>query len=436
MPRKPSPFPELRRRLTEVVQRAGKYQVEGLPIPTAAYENELDEAARAGDVPRAEAVVKRAEMLVARADQDWGWLRELLQRVDGLRGIAETVGLDLARIDARVGNPRGQLLGEALTPASLEKAAAGASFALAVLNDAIPKYIAQEAQVLGVSIRRARDRGEDVREAVGAFSHLIRSLQDPALGASAERLVNARKAVARIPRAPPVAAVSDAEEDEILSEARNLARRLHRIKTRAHGATDAVRLITQVRQALSQDRQYASPEEELEAAWAEVDRLAREKRLAAAGPALAGPGSPATEDDEEEEPEEPEETEEEEEDEDDEEAGPMSIVPPPVPPALRPASTPGSLSSRPTGASAAGPRLPMPIVPPVRPVPDEGSSEPTRPSPDALAEGAGPTANRPTRIAIASAYVPPTLEGTEEQPASSSATGPAAARRQRSRHRD
>ena len=125
-PRKTSPFPQLRRRLAEAQERAGPYQAEGLPIPTAQLESDLDEALRAGDVGRAEATVKRAEALLARADQDWGWLRELLSRVDGLRAVAETVGLDLARIDARVGNPRAQLLGEPLTPTSIEKAAAGA----------------------------------------------------------------------------------------------------------------------------------------------------------------------------------------------------------------------------------------------------------------------------------------------------------------------
>ncbi len=436
MPRKPSPFPELRRRLAAVVDRAGKYQVEGLPIPTAQLENELDQLTRAGDVAGAETLVKRAEMLLARADQDWGWLRELLQRVDGLRGVADTVGLDLARIDARVGNPRAQLLGEPLTPASLEKAAAGASFALAVLNDALPKFIAQEAQALGLSIRRARDRGEDVREAVGAFSHLIRSLQDPALGASAERLVAARKAVARIPRAPPVAAMSGADEDEILSEARNLARRLHRIKTRAHGATDAVRLISQVRQALSEDRRYASPEEEVEALWAEVARLSKEKQLAAAGPALDTETSGEGEEPEEPGPEHEEEEPDEETEEDDEEAmedeepePPISRAPAVAAPVRPAVATAGS--NRPAAS-----RLPMPIVPPLEPVPDEGAGAPPAPGPDALSDGAGPKAPRPTRIAIASAYVPPDLGGGDDSKESVLPTPQGPARRLRSRHRD
>ncbi len=412
MPTKRSPFPDLRVRLDGTEERAQRYQEEGLPVPTSQLRTEFEAAVRAGDVERADGVVKRAEALLARADQDWGWLSELLQRVDGLRGIADTVGLDLARIDARVGNPRAQLLAEPLTTTSLEKAAAGASFALAVLNDAIPKYVVTEAQALGVSIRRARDRGEDVREATVAFTSLLRALQEPVLTSTAERLVEARRAVARIPRAPSVAAVSDEEEDEILSEARNLARRLHRIKTRAHDATDAVRLISQVRQALSEDRdrRYVSPEEEVEALWAEVDRLTREKRLAAIGPPTEAevPGDDdetyigAGDSDEEDEPEE-------------------EVVAPRVPTgttpiaeltfaqrappvAARPVSAPATPVARPAES-----RYPPPIVPPVRPLLDEQAGVKPAPSPDTLSEGAGPRVPRPTRIAIASAYVPPEI---------------------------
>jgi hypothetical protein len=413
MPSKPSPFPDLRRRLGEAEGRAQRFQAEGLPIPTGQLLTEFEQAVRAGDVERAEAAVKRAEALLARADQDWGWLGELLQRVDGLRGVADTVGLDLARIDARVGNPRAQLLSAPLTPTSLEKAAAGASFALAVLNDAIPKYIVAEAQSLGASIRRARDRGEDVRAAATAFTKLVRTLQEPVLAATAERLVEARHAVARIPRAPAVAAVSEAEEDEILREARNLARRLHRIKTRAHDATDAVRLITQVRQALSEDRRYASPEEEVEALWAEVDRLTKEKRLATAGPPLeteaAGPdedveGAPEAADEEEEE-EAPEGV-----------AAALLRERPPAadqPPsrsyvAFAPSTTLAPAAPPPRRASLL---RPAPMVPPVTPLPDERVGVVPPQGPEGLANGAGPRTPRPTRIAFAAAYVPPDLTG-------------------------
>ena len=412
MPKKTSPFPDLRRRLERAEDRAQPFQAEGLPIPTAQYLTEFEEAVRAGNEDRAAAVVKRAEALLARADQDWRWLNELLQRVDGLRGIADMVGLDLARIDSRVGNPRAQLLGAALTPASLEKAAAGASFALAVLDDAIPKYIVAEAQALGVSIRRARDRGEEVRDAVTSFTALVRSLQEPVLAATAGRLVEARRAVARIPRAPPVAAITEEEEDEILREARNLARRLHRIKTRAHDATDAVRLMSQVRQALSEDRRYASPEEEVEALWAEVDRLTREKRLAAAGPTLenaapaAGPElAEASEDELEEEfgPEPGEGLASSETEDGPAPRRPLAL--PAVPP------TPAYV---PPVADAPARRPPM--VPPVPPLPDERAGVASPQSPDSLSEGAGPRVPRPTRIAIAAAYVPPDLTASPFAP--------------------
>jgi len=418
--------------------------MEGLPIPTAELADEFDKAVREQNLEEARAVVQRAEALLTRADQDWGWLRELLQRVDDLRGIAEVVGLDLARIDARVGNPRAALSEEALTTASLEKAAASASFALAVLNDAIPKYIVQEAKSLGSSIRRARDRGEDVREAVAAFSALLLAVPEPALGATVDRLGEARKAVARIPRAPPVAAVSEEEEEEILNEARNLARRLHRIKTRAHAATDAVRLISQVRQALSEDRRYASPEEEVEALWAEVDRLTREKRLAAGGPAPEAGGAPViapTPGGGSPEPIVP--------------GGPMVPTPPerlygpgpagsvvPVgkttavvsPVARVPEPTPTASGRSPVPSpSPSSPRMQEPIVPPLVPLPDEQAGTPAPQSPDTLADGAGPRAARPTRIAIAAAYVPPDLAGSAYG-ASPSTTE--AHRRTRSRHRE
>jgi hypothetical protein len=446
LPRAQSPVVDLRRRLRACEERAAKYQMEGLPIPTAELADEFDKAVRDGRLEDARAAVQRAEMFLARADQDWGWLRELLQRVDDLRAIAEAVGLDLVRIDARVGNPRATLSEEALTTASLEKAAASASFALAVLNDAIPKYIVQEAKSLGGSIRRARDRGEDVRQAVGAFSALLAAVQEPALGATVDRLGEARKSVARIPRAPPVAAVSDEEEEEILTEARNLARRLHRIKTRAHVATDAVRLISQVRQALSEDRRYVSPEEEVEALWAEVDRLTREKRLAAAGPPLApgeeagggltpheepafgvpegAPGSPeaaalpALTEDSGSSPsvDEPART------------ARLPVARTTAPPPAVPA--PSSASPQP----GATPRGLMPIVPPMVPLPDEEAGAPAPQSPDTLADGAGPRAPRPTRIAIAAAYVPPDLADA----ASGAAASPTAEsyRRSRSRHRE
>ena len=249
-----------------------------------------------GELQAASDVLKRAEALLQRAGTDWTWVKELLRRADELRSIAGTIGVDLDILDNRVGNPRKRLMAEPLSSGSLEKAAASASLALAVLNDAVPKFCVQEAQTLGVSIRRARDRGEDVTEAVRSFSRLLQSIQDQNLATCAQRLVETRRMVARIPRAPALPPMSPREEEEILLEARNLARRLQRIKGKARDASSAARLMAQVRAAISEDRRgYGTPEEEIEQLWAEVDNLTRERNRAAAAAAAADhpPARPA-----------------------------------------------------------------------------------------------------------------------------------------------
>jgi hypothetical protein len=282
----PDPFDDLHRRLEAVEVQAQRLQQEGLPFPITQIRAAFDESARSGAAEKATLVVKRAEALLARVSRDWGWVRELLRRVDELRAISQDLGVDLAHLDARVGNPRARLMAEPLSAGSLEKAAASASLALAVLNDAVPKFCVQEAQALGTSIRRARDRGEDTVTAAVSFSRLLQAVQDENLPMAAQRLVETRKIVARIPRAPTVARISPKEEDDILLEARNLARRLQRIKTSARDATSAARLMTQVRAALAEDRRYGTPEEEIEALWQEVDRLTQEKRRAVLPPPI------------------------------------------------------------------------------------------------------------------------------------------------------
>ena len=47
--------------------------------------------------------------------------------------------------------------------------------------------------------------------------------------------------------------------------------------------------MSQVRAALSEDRRYGTPEEEIETLWLEVDRMTRENRRAAETP-VAGSG--------------------------------------------------------------------------------------------------------------------------------------------------
>ncbi|MFZ0891601.1 MAG: hypothetical protein WB778_07655 [Thermoplasmata archaeon] len=282
----------IRARLTKLLAASQSLESEGIPFPSAQIRTGVEHALAAGRAAEAGALLKRGEALLAKASQDWTWVRELLRRADELRTIAEVLNVDVAHLDARVGNPRQQLRSQPLSAGSLEKAAASASLALAVLNDAIPKFCAREAQQLGVSVRQARNRGEDVTEASAAFARFLMAMQDQNLPTMAQRLGELRKTVARIPRAPVLPPLSESEEEEILLEARTLARRLQRIKTKARDAQSAARLMTQVRAALSEDRRYGTPEEEIEALWEEVDRLTRQRKNAGTGPALTTSGEP------------------------------------------------------------------------------------------------------------------------------------------------
>jgi hypothetical protein len=270
----------LRARLDHLSAQGHALELEGLPFPTVQIRESFEQAIQSGEIDQAQRVVKGGESLLLKVSQDWTWVRELLRRADELRSIAATLGVDIQHLDARVGNPRTRLQAEPLSSGSMEKAAASASLALAVLNDAVPKFIVQEAQNLGESVRRARNRGEDVGEASRMFGRLLQAIQDQNLAISAQRLVETRRAVSRIPRAPAMPTTSPQEEEEILREARNLARRLQRIKGKARDAQSAARLMSQVRAALSEDRRYGTPEEEIEALWLEVDHLTREKKLA------------------------------------------------------------------------------------------------------------------------------------------------------------
>ena len=294
---------ELEQRLDRLGRDGRQLEEEGLPFPTTQIVTAVDERLHSGDLETAGTTLKQGETLLRRVRQDWTWVRELLRRADELRAIASMLGVDVAHLDSRVGNPRDRLRSEPLSSGSLEKAAASASLSLAVLKDAVPKFCVQEAQKLGAAIRRARDRGEDVTDVARSFSRLLQAIQDDNLATAAQRLVEARHLVARIPRAPALPPVSPSkqEEEEILLEARNLAHRLQRIKTRARDAHSAARLLTQVRAALSEDRRTGTPEEEIEALWAEVDRMTKERRrideLAPAQVPPANPsGAPATDD--------------------------------------------------------------------------------------------------------------------------------------------
>ncbi len=291
----PATVASLRARLDHLSTQGHALELEGLPFPTVQIRESFEQAIQSGEIDQAQRVVKGGESLLLKVSQDWTWVRELLRRADELRSIAGTLGVDIQHLDARVGNPRTRLQAEPLSSGSMEKAAASASLALAVLNDAVPKFVVQEAQNLGESIRRARNRGEEVDEASRSFGRLLQAIQDQNLAISAQRLVETRRSVSRIPRAPAMPASSPQEEEEILREARNLARRLQRIKGKARDAQSAARLMSQVRAALSEDRRYGTPEEEIEALWLEVDHLTRERKLALQTSAASNDGrAPAT----------------------------------------------------------------------------------------------------------------------------------------------
>jgi hypothetical protein len=288
---------DLSERLERLVQEGRALEAEGLPFPTEQIRAGVAMAISRGGLEEAATVLKRGESLFTITARDWGWVRETLARADELRELASQLGVDVEHLDSRVGNPRAQLRSAPLTAASLGRAAASASLAVAVLHDAIPKFCVQESQKLGESIRSARNRGEDVGNAVRRFARMVQAMQDHQLVATAHELLEVRKAVARIPRAPAMAVPSE-EEEEILMEARNLARRLHRIKAKARNAQSAARLMTQVRAALSEDRRTGTPEEEIEALWDEVDRLTKEHAAESGGLTPAAPPllSPADDD--------------------------------------------------------------------------------------------------------------------------------------------
>jgi DNA repair exonuclease SbcCD ATPase subunit len=281
--------PELSGRLDALVAHGRALELEGLPFPTDQVREMVQTALDVGDTERASQAVRRGETLYQKASSDWGWLRGLLERVDEIRDLAQKIGLDVDHLTARVGDPRAQLKSGTLSTGALEKAAASASLALAVLSDAVPKYCVLEARKYGESIRAAEKRGEDVREVMESFRQLLRTLQEEHSAESARALLELRSSVLRIPKAPVILAIAHEEEEEILDEARNLARRLHRIKGRARDAQSAARLMAQVRAALSEDRRYGSPEEEIEELWKEVDRLTAERKESDIAPAAPEP---------------------------------------------------------------------------------------------------------------------------------------------------
>jgi hypothetical protein len=273
-------------RLELLLSRARQLQIEGLTYPSGEIEAAVRAAVDLHDMEKAEVALRRGELLMERIQRDWSWLKGLLERAEELRQLARTAGVDLEHLDARVGNPGELLKGAPITEGALEKAAASASLSLAVLNDVLPKFLVQNAKSLGGSLRDAFNRGEETDLPKERFTRLLRSLNEGDLKSATQRFLEFRTAVAQIPRAPAFAAMPADEAEEILLEAKNLARRLNRMKSRARNARSAAQLAAQVRAALSEERRYGTPEEEIEELWNEVDRLTQERGRAQPEPAL------------------------------------------------------------------------------------------------------------------------------------------------------
>ena len=206
---------EIGERLTRLTEHGRALEAEGLPYPTDQVRGLVDAAVQHGALAEAVAILKRSESLYAVAARDWGWVKQTLARADELRELATSIGLDMQHLESRVGNPRQQLKDQPLSAASLGRAAASASLAVAVLHDAIPKYCVQESQKLGESIRAARNRGEEVAPAVKSFARLLQAMLDGQIVQTAHTLLEVRHSVARIPRAPAMAVPTE-EEEEIL----------------------------------------------------------------------------------------------------------------------------------------------------------------------------------------------------------------------------
>lgn len=274
----------LARRLQALVERGRALISEGLPFPVQQIQELVEQFRAHGEAGRAEQALNRAERLVERANADWQLLREQLRRLEELEELARRCGLDVSDLQSKVGNPRELLRRGRLSEGLLEQATGMCAKALAVLVGLLPKYLVPESQKLARTIRAARDRGEDVAESSERLGQFVRTMRSGQLRGAAIAFLELRRAVAQIPREPSLPLPPRDEEEEILREARNLARRLNRIKGRARDAPSAARLMSEVRAALSEDRRFSTPEEEIEELWNEVDRLTRERLEARESP--------------------------------------------------------------------------------------------------------------------------------------------------------
>ncbi|HEV2167273.1 MAG TPA: hypothetical protein VGS23_09935, partial [Thermoplasmata archaeon] len=216
--------------------RARLLEEQGVPFPVGAIRVAFTKALAANDRAKALHILERAERLYHGTYSQWVPVRDLLSRAEVLRTTAEELGIDPPPVPEAIGNPRAIIQGGPLSAELFQKARQIANESTGVLRKAIIAHCKQEAVKLGTLIQAAQRRGENVTEATGAFRSLLQSMKAEPSPVLVERMGSCRKLVADIPSAPAIAFPEIEDADEILLEARILARRIHRIKRNARDA--------------------------------------------------------------------------------------------------------------------------------------------------------------------------------------------------------
>jgi hypothetical protein len=260
------------------VARAQLLEEQGVPFPVTAIRGAFAKAMAARNRPRALQVLEHAERLYHGTYLHWVPVRDLLSRAEVLRTTAEELGIESAGLPSDTGNPRALIQAGPLSGELFQKAAEMASASIATLRKAVLRQVKVEAGKLGTSIQAARRRGENVEEVTASFRELLQAVKTGPSPVLVQRIAECRRLVGEIPVPPPVGFPEIEDADEILLEARILARRIHRIKRNARDAQSAARLMSHVRAALSEDRRAASPQDEIEELWGEVTRLSKERQ--------------------------------------------------------------------------------------------------------------------------------------------------------------
>ncbi len=289
----PAPNPkEFDSHLEAFLARAKRLEEEGVPFPIVPIREQVDRAVAAHDLVRAAYALDRANRLLDGTALLWAPAKEAIAKAEVLRTTAEELGLGVAYLDANVGNPRAFVQAGPLSSDLFVQATKMAETAIGLLRKAIPELCQAEARKLGALIQTANRRGEDVTAATSAFRLLVAAIRAEPSPILVQRLAATRRELTKIPSAPAVAFPDIDDAEEILLEARILARRINRIKRNARDAQSAARLMTHVRAALSEDRRAATPQEEIEELWGEVTRLTREQSAEPRAPAVPMPNRP------------------------------------------------------------------------------------------------------------------------------------------------